>query len=172
MKTHLRLPITSHTKPLVTVGDTVTPKTPLFERQTHFTEREIHLAHLLRVRENTIAKYLSVKMGEHIATGTTLAEKKGWFSQKAVTSPISGVIKELDVKHGILTIRESDETTVVRKYVPLNGKVYDVSADYIEIETEGITFHANAGEGDSVFGTLVHREGEIVGVLDIDGDWN
>lgn len=170
MKTNIKLPVDPNSHILIDVGDKIDPETPIAEIRESVDEKTLHLARLLHVKENQIAKYLLSKIGERITAGETIAEKKGWLSATIVTTPVTGYIKEIDLKKGTLTV-VTHQSRIPRKiFSPVAGYVAKIGKEYLELEVEGEVIKGLKGEGSDTFAIMVVLSGENIGTLDFHKD--
>lgn len=162
----ITLPIPPYAKISVGTGDRITNKTTLAKiSETHSSET-IHLAKLLSVGSGKISKYLKKKIGEKIAAGEVIAEKKGLFSSSVVKSPINGTLTELDLSKGTVGLVRHSKEGKKDLLSPVAGKVTAVGRDSLEIEISNPVFKAVTGEGTEVVANLKYLKGDEVGVLE------
>ena len=115
----------------VKVGDKVDFDTPLYKNKEKSEER-IEVAELLSIHPKKIFFHLKKNVGESIATGDLLAEKKSLFSDKKVTSHIEGVITEIDHIEGVVLIETQKESLSENCWFA--GHVVDVAKKQIQIK--------------------------------------
>lgn len=166
MSNIINLPIPSSAKVTVAAGDSITNKTTIAKIGESRVIETIHLAKLLGVSNNQISKYIRKTIGEKIAAGDILAEKKGLFSSSVVRSPLNGKIAEMDLSQGILSLVKYSKEEREDLVSPVAGKVIGVGKSAIEIETENHLFKGVKGEGKSVIGDMRYIDVPEVGILD------
>lgn len=105
----LDIPVDPDKKLAIKVGDTVGFDTPLYKGKDKSEER-ICVAELLSIHPKKIFHYLKKNVGDTIAAGDLLAEKKSFFSDKKITSHMSGTIMEVDHIEGVILIETEQET--------------------------------------------------------------
>lgn len=170
MKTNIKLPVNQNSHILVDVGDSIESDTPIARNSESAEEKILHLSRLLHVKEDQITKFLRKKVGEKISASEIIAEKKGWLSTIAVTTPVSGIIREIDLKKGTLTVVTHKTQNPGEIISPLSGIVEKIGKEYIEIEVEGEVIKGLKGEGSDALAVLVTLSGENIGTQDFHKD--
>ena len=145
----LDIPIDPEKKLAFKVGDMVDFSTPLYKNKEKSEER-IEVAALLSIHPTKIFQHLKKNVGDSIATGDLLAEKKSFFSDKRVTSHIEGVITEVDHIEGIVLIETQKESSselcwfaghveeISKKDIKIKiGKHHSFDAKYVEKDFGG-----------------------------------
>jgi hypothetical protein len=146
----LDISIDPEKKLAVKVGDQVGFTTPLYKSKEKAEER-IEVAELLSIHPKKIFHHLKKNVGDSVANGDLLAEKKSFFSDKKVTSHIEGVITEVDHIEGIILIETQKETQselcwfaghiveASKKQIQVKiGKHAEYTAKYVEKDFGGI----------------------------------
>ncbi len=169
MKVTVTLAIAKDAHVLVSVGDEIDPQTPVFKLLTQEKIEIIPIAGILHVRQELIAKYLKKREGVKITAGEVLAEKKSLLSTSVIKSPVSGILKEIDLKKGTLTLIEHVEKSH-KITLPIRGKISKISSSHLEVDIEGKGFRGEKGEGEERMGQLLYLNGSKIGVLDIKDD--
>jgi hypothetical protein len=149
----LEIPIDPEKKLAIKVGDQVGFSTPLYKNKEKGEER-IEVAEILSIHPKAIFHHLKKAVGDTVAAGDLLAEKKSFFSDKRVTSHIEGVITEVDHIEGIVLIETQKETEsencwfmghveeVSKKSVKIKiGKHIEIAAKYVEKDFGGMVWH-------------------------------
>lgn len=173
MKTNLRLPTPPHHVFLVGVGDAVTGKTVLAKYAAFSEEKPIPLAELLHIAPSRVLSFLKKRVGEEVHMGDTIAEKRGFLHALTVKSPITGILKEVDLTRGTLTLSKNPKGTHSGQnqeelISPVSGKILRVTNAYIEIETEGQLYKLQKGGGEGVLGELFYFVHEEIDMFDVD----
>lgn len=88
---------------LIKNGQSVDFNTP-FIKTNQATQLKISLAKKLSIPQDKIFRHLQKFVGEAIVKGDILAVKKNFLSTKKITSPVDGVIKEIDHVEGVLIV--------------------------------------------------------------------
>ncbi len=169
MSNTFNLPIQATSKILVEVGDSITTKT-LLAKSSPSPHETIHLAKLLGISNNKIARNLQKQIGEKVHAGDIIASKKGLFSSSIVRSPIDGKLAELDLARGLLSISIKEDDDNETLYSPVPGKVISISKSFIEIETDSLILKSEKAQGTEVKGNLLFIQKENVGILQNYGD--
>jgi len=107
----IRIALPSDSKVLIEEGEQISENSPLYKSNDEKILYEIPLAKLLKIKPERIVRFLRRKIGESVAKGDILAEKKGWLSSLSIRSPFDAEIKELDVKKGLLLLSHKKKTT-------------------------------------------------------------
>ena len=170
MKTNIKLSVDPNSRILIEVSEKINCDTVIAEVKETSDEKTLHLSKLLHVKPQDISKYLKKNIGEKINSEEVIAEKKGWLSNTVVTTPVSGYIKEIDLKKGTLLVISSRSTKPIKITSPFSGTVVKIGKGYLEIEIEGVIFKGNKGEGKDTIGELIVLSGENIGILDLDRD--
>lgn len=171
MKTTVHFSIDKNTRFNVKTGEKIEKGTPIGEVSQEEEESIIPIAELLCVKPVFIAKYLKKRIGEKVSAGMILARKKSFLSLRSVKCPVSGRIKEIDLKKGTLTISQTFSKKGLSKrekiILPVSGKIKSITKAFIEVEIEGEIARAKSGSGRETTGEIFYLEGDSVGVLDI-----
>lgn len=166
--TVIHLSIGDNARVKVEVGDKVNPHTLLFE---NISDQKIHVisaSEILKIKPQKIPQLLKKKIGEKVLAGEILIGKKSFFSTSFIKSPKDGILKEIDLKIGTLTIVGLEvENRSEKVNLPVSGKVKHISKTSIDIEIDGIAYQGENGKGDDQSGRLEHITGEDIGILDI-----
>lgn len=170
MKTNIKLPVPLNSHILIEVNEKINPDTVLAEIKESVDEKTLHLSKLLHVKPQDISKYLKKNIGEKINSEEVIAEKKGWLSNIVVTSPVSGKLKEIDLKKGTLLVISSRSAGPVKITSPFSATVVKIGKGYLELSADSETFKGDKGEGADTIGELVVLSGENIGILDLDRD--
>lgn len=167
MSKKIKLPISSSVKLLVDEGDEVTSGKILWTEEKSSAKKIIHLAHLIDVQPKDILKYLKKKIGEKVFSGELIAEKKSFFSTLSVRSPIAGVIQDIDLKKGTLTLASEEKSFARKISLPISGRILSIGKDYLEIEVENEVLLGEKGGGNDVEGELFYFNLDRVDLFDI-----
>lgn len=127
----LEIPVDPEKKLGIKVGEKVDFNTPLYTNKEKSEER-IEVAELLSIHPKKIFHHLKKNVGDSIATGDLLAEKKSLFSNKKVTSHIEGIVTEIDHIEGVVLIETQKETRSENCW--FSGHVVEVSKKQIQIK--------------------------------------
>lgn len=168
MKTTIRLSL-KDSIPQVKIGDKINEKTAVCQ-SVSANDTVIHLNHLLKVKQETIPKYLKISIGQAIHKDNILAEKKSLFSTLTVRSPHDGELKEINLKDGTLIISRKETKLKEKQTIPVKGIVKDINHDHIEIEIEGVKVKGKKGGGSNQVGELFFIAGDSPSFLDIDAE--
>ncbi len=169
MKSTVHFPISPLAKILVKVGENVSEDTVLME-DSGLTPQEtiINISQLLKIKPETIHRYLRKKIGEEVLMGEALVVVRSFFSSKIVKSPISGRIKEIDLTKGTLSLVDRGEFRERKKIKShIRGRVKNITRTFLELEVDGEVFGILGGRGDDVVGKLVFAPKESLGILDV-----
>lgn len=170
MKISYKLPIPQDFELLVKINDKVSQNQVVAESTHQQDEKTIHLAKILRIPSDKIAKFLKKPIGEKIKISDLIAEKKSFFSYLSVRSPIDGVISELDLKKGTITLISQDPVKLTKIFSPVSGKIVEANQENLIIEVEGQEFRGESGFGSDSTGVLTYISGENIGTLELDKD--
>ena len=175
MKTNLRLPVFPHHVFLVGEGAAVNSKTVLAKYNTSPEEKPIPLAELLHIAPSRVLSFLKKRVGEEVHRGDTIAEKRGFLHALTVKSPITGILKEVDLTFGTLTLSKNLKGTPSGQnqeelISPVSGKISGVTNAYVEIETEGQRYKLQKGGGEGVLGELFYFPHDTIDMFDIGED--
>ena len=157
-------------KVLVDVGEAVGAKTVLAEQGKFETSEIIPLAKILGIERTRVAKYLKKRIGEEVAPGDIIAEKRSFFSSSIIKSPTFGKLAQIDLSSGTLTLLVKKKVTHDKIITPIAGKITNISKNYIELETEAEDFNIIKGKGKDALGKLKFTDCEMLGVLDVPED--
>lgn len=169
MKILISIHIPADSEILVKEGESVSPETAVALIDSAISTLDIEMARILKIKPQNISQYLKRKIGDKIAKGDVIAEKKAFFSSMIIKSPTDGNISSIDLKAGSLTMISGSEKKE-KIYAALSGKVKKIKDKVIDIESEAKEFEAEAGSGERTHGRLHHLKGENIGVLDVKGD--
>lgn len=169
MKVTVTYAIAKDARVLVSVGDEINPQTPVFQLSTKGKTEVIPVASILRIKEGLITRYLKKREGVKITAGEVLAEKKSLLSTSVIKSPVSGILKEIDLKKGTLTLVANVEKSH-KITLPVQGRISKITSGHLEIEIEGKSFKGELGKGEETIGELLFLAGGKIGVLDIKDD--
>lgn len=168
MKSTVRFLISQNCKILVDVGDTVSSDTVLLEEFSSKQKEVIPISKLLNVKEDSIHRLLRKKIGEQIEVGEILATSKTFFSSKSIKSPVAGILSEIDLALGTLTLMAKAGNASTRKIKsPIKGKVKNITKTALDLEVEGDVLDLIRGFGKERMGKLVYMEKEDLGILDV-----
>lgn len=124
----------------------------------------VDLAALLQTKPSNISKHLTVKIGETVVEGDTIASKKSLISSVSVKSPLSGTLVSIDLTSGSLVFRTKQ--SIPKKVVsPVKGKIKSIKSKIIEIEADALIFEVEKGKGEKVRGILRFIDAGEVGVM-------
>lgn len=153
----LEIQIDPEKKVAIKVGEKVDFTTLLYKSKEKSEER-IAVAELLSIHPKKIFHHLKKNVGDVILIGDILAEKKSFFTDRKVTSPIEGVISEIDHIEGIVLIETQKETIsercwfagyveeVSKKHIKIKiGKHQEVEAKYVEKDFGGQVWFFSEG---------------------------
>lgn len=130
-------------------------------------EKSLPLAKILGVNPQKISKYLVKKVGDKLASGELLAQKKTLFKKIAIFAPLTGEIKKID-EQGNLVIGEEEKSQELKSDV--DGVVKKVSQNELEIEFAGQVFRGIKGTGEKVVGEIRYFGKEEIGLSDFKKD--
>ncbi|OGG27014.1 hypothetical protein A2960_02615 [Candidatus Gottesmanbacteria bacterium RIFCSPLOWO2_01_FULL_39_12b] len=167
MKSSIQLPITSGMKILVSEGDKIDINTVLAEIKTSDQNKMIQLSKLLNIKADQIPKYLVKIIGDEVNEGEIIAQKKGLFSNYIIKSPLTGKIKEIDLKAGTMTLIDRESKEINKLYSPVSGRVAVIEKANLSISIDGEVFKGKDGSGQDCLGELVYLPGENLSALDI-----
>lgn len=151
---------------MVTVGDHITPKTPLIKFSGNDSFDTLHLAKLLSVKNDKILKYLKKKIQDTVKEGDIIAEKKSLFSSIKVKSPITGILGQADLASGTVRILPDKKGELQDLFSPIAGKVVDIGKSFLAIETQHTILNGEKSEGRQISGVLRVLEKDKIGILD------
>lgn len=112
--------------------------------------KQFDLSRLLGIPGKKVGKHLLISLGGKVKKGQIVAEKKGFFKRNFFKSPITGILEALSEK-GILKIKQDLKKEIK---TPTKGKVTQVKADKILIETPAVTLTGNWAVGESPWGQV------------------
>jgi len=112
-------------------GDTVNFSTPLYKVHKK-AEQRIEIAEVLSINPQQIFSHIKKAVGDSVALGELIAEKKSLFNSKQIFAEMEGVIKEIDHIEGIILI----ETKLTEKpeYCWFAGEVVSVTKRHVELK--------------------------------------
>ena len=166
----IRIALPSDSKVLIEEGEQISENSPLYKSNDEKILYEIPLAKLLKIKPERIVRFLRRKIGESVAKGDILAEKKGWLSSLSVRSPFDGEIKELDVKKGLLLLSHKKKQPEIKISLPIAGKVKKITASHIEIEVKATSIEGRKGAGKEQMGKLLYISDERFHPADFDAE--
>ncbi len=118
---------------LLKAGNKVDFKEFFYEQKTN-RNLEINIAEKLKIPPKNIFKYLKKFVGDTIEKGNTLAQVKSMFSHAKITSPVDGILKEVDHQKGIVVIdcmgEEPDKIIVFFK-----GEIVEIKKNMVRVKT-------------------------------------
>lgn len=169
MKTIIRLPYSVGAKLQISPGALIKKNTPLATLPCleHIEEKSIHAARLLHTKPAVIGRYLKIKQGAQVHEGEVIAVRKSLLAKYVIRSPIEGSFKEIDLRTGILILKQTSKSLPSYLISPVAGRVVGISESCIEIEVNGTQMKALEGKGDDVSGTLIYIPGSSIGSLDL-----
>src|SRR4030067_2834753 len=136
MKTVFKIFLNNSGKILVDVGDEIEKGGAVSIIGEESNEVEINLSEILKVKTVDIFKFLKKRPTEKVSEGELLAEKKSLVTLLSVRSPISGKIKEVDLKKGTVTIIKEGKQTI-KVTVPVKGRVKSIEKNLLELAIKG-----------------------------------
>ncbi|OGG02979.1 hypothetical protein A2W14_04330 [Candidatus Gottesmanbacteria bacterium RBG_16_37_8] len=154
MKTVVKIFLNNSGKILVDVGDEIEKGGAVSIIGEESNEVEINLSEILKVKTGDIFKFLKKRPTEKVSEGELLAEKKSLVTLLSVRSPISGNIKEVDLKKGTVTIIKEGKQTI-KVTVPVKGRVKSIEKNLLELEIKGERISALKGKGESQVAKLM-----------------
>lgn len=165
--TTVQLTIPSHAKVFVHKDQRLAPGTNIAQYNLESFLKTIPAADMLKIKPQSITKYLRKGIGEHIEAGQVLIEKKGLLSSLVVKSPYTGKIDEVDLKKGTLVIASQESGNDNILITPFAAKVKDIQKNIITLEIEAILFEAENGAGEQSIGDLYIFSTDKLNVLEI-----
>lgn len=172
MNSTVRLKFDVRVKIAVKAGDIITPKTILGEVNRKSYEETVSLSDILRVPPAKISRYLKKGIGEEVTCGQILAEKKSLFSTSQIKSPVSGIIKEVNLTSGDVVITVGEGSIKENLLLPFSGKITSVREDRLDIEINGVVYDGISGYGNMFGGELIYYPKDRLEVMDLISDCN
>lgn len=172
MQTTIILTYPSYAKCVVKKDDTLESGDNIAKVQVSKKKETINISKLLSISPEKITKYLKKTPGLKVNKGEVLAEKSGLFKSYVLKSPVSGFIKEVNVKRGTATL-EYEAKESAEKYnllTPVSGKVVSVGKGKVEVEIDLPLFKGKSGQGRSVYGQLVSFGDKKLDILEVKSD--
>lgn len=166
MKTTVAISLNAGTKLLVEEGDEINKHTAIYKAGDEGEVKAIPLSGILKVDASQIHKYLKRQLGDIVKQGELLAVKRSLLTQTIIKSPISGKIKEIDLKKGLLLMTTDFDKKIKKVHIPISGKVKQIKKDSIEIDVSGVRITGRQGSGDDQFGNLCIISASRHSVLD------
>ncbi|HBB76286.1 MAG: hypothetical protein A2186_04185 [Candidatus Levybacteria bacterium RIFOXYA1_FULL_41_10] len=108
----------------------------------------------LGIKKNKVKKYLKKYPGDSVSAGEVIAEVKGVFGKKTVTSKISGIVSKFDEEAGeFYILASSSQSQTIHS--PVDGVVEEVDDRKITVKTEresilGINSSGDIAEGEVI----------------------
>ncbi len=128
----IKYQLPDNSKLLLKKGDQINFDQPLYLIESE-EEVSINIAKELEINPNNIFHYLKKLVGETIEKNEVIAEKKGFFSDKKIYSPYSGIIKEINHETGVLIINYKTEKTN-EILSPIKGELEKIEKNLIFIK--------------------------------------
>jgi len=145
----LDIPIDAEKKLAIKIGEVVGFTTPLYKIKETSEER-IAVADLLQIHPKKIFQHLKKNVGDSVSQGDILATKESLFSQKKITSHITGIITEIDHIEGVVLVETKKEglseccwfagevMETTKKTVKIKvGKHLEIKAKYVQRDFGG-----------------------------------
>lgn len=170
MSSNVRVKIAQNAKVLVSSGDAVSPHTIIAEIPSEGILKVIDLTSITGIKPKSISKYLKIGTGEEIQAGQLIFSQKSLLSTATVKSPVSGIIKEIDLNKGSITVVSDNGETSRKLTIPVYGKIKSVSRESIIIEVKEKVYPALNGLGSNFTGIMLFYPQGRLGVLDQLGD--
>lgn len=168
MKINIAIPIPLNSKIVVELEDKLKKNSLIAVKDETDSQKIIHLARLLRILPGRMQKYMQKSAGQKIYAGDIVAEKKGLFFSTSIKSPTDGVISEINLKTGTLSITPSKSKGESELTTPVAGIVRKLGREEITLEIEGSVFEGKYTEGTDVMGILKNLSKDIYDIFDID----
>ncbi len=118
----------------------------------------INVAEELSIPANSIFKYLKVSLGERVAKGGIIAEKKGLFSSSSIVAPATAEVRALDHLQGSITLVA--EGLVEVPFAFRGHFVKKVDSEYVFSVAEGAEYELNFSTAQTVGGKCVYIDDE------------
>ncbi len=135
----------------VVVGQQVTPVQVVARTSKQRGYTILPAAELLGVRPEEVSDYLLVEEGAAIQRKKPLLEKRSLFGSKTITSPVNGVLYQ--VNDGRLILQQTPDLLELRAMLP--GMVTAFVGNHgVAIETKGALLEAKWASGREGYGTL------------------
>ncbi len=130
----IKLSIPSDTQLLVETGQKISLGEPLIEESTT-EELSVTISSNLGIKPQDIFQYCSVLVGDSVAPGDILAQKKHLLSHKKVTCETIGVVKHIDHTTGTMTLTQASAN---KQHItsPVAGEIRDINPDEGTISIE------------------------------------
>ncbi len=113
------------------------PKTIKFGETVYETSKKttvrLNIAQELKIKPPDIYKYLKKLIGESVTQGEIIAEKKGLFFKKHLSSPVNGKVTEINHTTGTITI-ETQDLKDITSFNELKGKIIKKEKNTIIVE--------------------------------------
>ncbi|MCD4734065.1 hypothetical protein K8R78_07505 [bacterium] len=117
----------------------------------------LEIASVLKVRPKHIAGYLKFKLGDFIETDRVVAQRYEKVATASVTSPTTGILKEIDMIKGSVTIQYDLNPVILKSFV--SGVVSRVEENHCAwIKDNKKTLTGIIGFGGEAWGELVTVE--------------
>ncbi len=140
---------------LVRPGDRVVAGDPVAHVLALGRASAVDVARLLGIPADRVASNLTRRVGEMVAEGEALAERRslGGLQRRTLRAPAGGRLSYVSTETGIAYVEPLAAESSVAAH--LAGEVVAVAADSVLIEGEGIAVAGLAGAGPAVSGILV-----------------
>jgi len=123
----IKLSIPANTHLLVETGQKITLGDPLVE-ETTTEDFTLSISSQLKIKPQDIFQFCTVLVGNTVAPGDILAQKKHFLGNKKITCETVGTVKHIDHTSGVMTLsKPSDNTAQIRSCV--TGEIRDVNLD-------------------------------------------
>lgn len=150
-------------KVLVNVTDRLQPAQIVAQADMTGEMRIVNLARILRVPAAKASRYLKVKQGDDVKTGSVIASR-GLLGGLRAVSPVDGFVSRIDQKEGRVLIQVVSKPLELNAHIP--GTVINVMASHgVVIETTGALIQGTVGFGGEAFGVLYVAANEPTDVL-------
>lgn len=119
-------------------GDKISLGDTLFEIQS-IDAVVVNIAEKLHIKPDQVFQHLQKVIGEAVQKGELLAKKKGVLTTKKVTSPDSGIIRQVSHETGELIIEKATnkKSTLHKNTFQVVGVISDVNTKSVEIDVAG-----------------------------------
>lgn len=109
-------------------GDAIKIGDPLFNLQsTDVISYDI--ARMLSIKPDAVFSYLSIVVGQEVAPGTILAEKKALIGSKKAQSDVLGVVDRIQVDTGEIIVRHGTKASGATKTAWFTGMLTEIGND-------------------------------------------
>lgn len=149
-----RLPIPGQV--LVEAGQNVQPDSVIASAELPGAQVPVNVAYRLSIDPEYLTRYLRKQVGDQVKVGEALAASIGLFRlvREVVQAPRSGMVESVDLRTGIVIIREP--SIMVQRQAYLAGRVVEV------FPQSGVIIEAAVQAWSGVFGVGGERHGRLL----------